>query len=82
MEKLHSLKLRHKRGSMYQVWQEGFHPELISGEAMMKQKLEYIHSDPVRSGCVLDPLDWEYSSAGNYAGRKGIIEVETEWHVG
>jgi len=81
LQKLHALKLRHKRESIYQVWQEGSHPELICNEAMMKQKLEYIHYNPVRSGYVTDPLDWEYSSARNYVGLKGLIEVNVERHT-
>ena len=72
-------KARHKTDRPHQVWQEGSHPEQIEGEAMMVQKLEYIHLNPVKRGYVDDPLHWRYSSARNYAGQAGLIEVTTQW---
>jgi hypothetical protein len=40
------------------------------------QKIDYIHFNPVWSGIVLKPQDYIYSSASNYVGNKGIIDVE------
>jgi hypothetical protein len=45
----------------------------------MWQKIEYIHMNPVNRGFVDDPLHWRWSSARNYAGQKGLIEVVTDW---
>ena len=45
----------------------------------MLQKLEYAHYNPVRRGFVDKPEDWRYSSARNYAGQPGLIEVVTDW---
>jgi len=72
-------KARHKTDRTHQVWQEGFHPEQVEGETMLRQKLEYIHNNPVARGYVDDPLHWRYSSARNYAGLPGLLEVETRW---
>jgi len=72
-------KSRHKSDREHQVWQEGSHPEQVEGEAMMRQKLEYIHNNPVARGYVDDPLHWRYSSARSYAGEPGLIEVTTSW---
>lgn len=72
-------KARHKLDRAHQVWQEGSHPQLIQGEAMMRQKLEYTHNNPVARGYVDDPLHWRYSSARNHAGMPGLLEVETRW---
>ena len=63
----------------YQLWQEGFHPEEIQSEEMMRQKIEYIHYNPVRRGYIDEPEHWRYSSARDYAGEKGLIDVCTEW---
>ncbi|CAD6877190.1 Transposase and inactivated derivatives [Methylomonas albis] len=41
------LKRPHKTDSDYQVWEEGNHPQLIENEAVMRQKLDYIHQNPV-----------------------------------
>jgi hypothetical protein len=46
---------------------------------MMLQKLEYAHMNPVNRGYVDDPTHWGYSSARNYAGKPGLIEVRTRW---
>ncbi|HEV8070151.1 MAG TPA: transposase [Planctomycetaceae bacterium] len=79
LRQLEAHKLRHKADSDYQVWQEGNHPEQIRTEAMMWQKLEYVHNNPVARGYVDDPLHWRYSSARNYAGLPGLIDVITDW---
>jgi REP element-mobilizing transposase RayT len=79
LRQLRSLKLSHKTESTYQVWQEGSHPQQIENETMMWQKLEYIHNNPLARGYVDDPLDWRHSSARNYAGRPGLIDVITDW---
>lgn len=51
----------------YKVWQEGFYPIAIESERFFKQKLNYIHDNPVRKGYIPDPIHWLYSSARNYA---------------
>jgi REP element-mobilizing transposase RayT len=72
-------KARHKVDREHQLWQEGSHPQQISSEEMMRQKIEYIHFNPVKRGYVGEPEHWRYSSARNYAGMAGLIEVATDW---
>jgi hypothetical protein len=38
-------------------------PKVILDEAMMLQKMNYIHNNPIRSGLVEEPAHWRYSSA-------------------
>ena len=45
----------------------------------MHQKIEYIHYNPVKRGYVDEPIHWCYSSARNYAGQVGLLEVQMEW---
>jgi REP element-mobilizing transposase RayT len=52
--------------STYQVWQEGSHPEAIFTEKFARQKMDYIHMNPVRAGLVEMATDWPYSSAKAY----------------
>jgi putative transposase len=80
LEELRYFKLRHKIDQTYQLWQEGSHPQQIPNEPMMRQKLEYMHNNPLRRGYVEDPVHWRYSSAHNYAGKKGLLDVSTDWH--
>jgi putative transposase len=75
LEKLVLLKLDHKKDRTYQFWQEGSHPKRIKDEEMLKQKIEYLHFNPVRKGYVETPELWLHSSAGDYAGRPGVLPV-------
>jgi len=52
--------------SQYQVWQEGSHAEAVYGDEFARQKIEYIHNNPVRAELVASPEDWLYSSARAY----------------
>jgi putative transposase len=72
-------KAAHKTDREHQIWQECSHPQLIQGEAMMRQKLEYLHNNPVARGYVDDSVHWRYSSTRNHAGLPGLLEVETRW---
>jgi len=65
--------------STYQVWEEGFHPKLIQSESMMKEKIDYIHHNPVKRGYVEEAAHWRYSSAKDYMGIEGLLEVERVW---
>lgn len=67
----------YKHNSQYQVWQEGAHPQLIQGDAMLRQKRVYIHNNPVRRGYVDVPEHWRYSSARNYElGDHTVLEID------
>lgn len=66
-----------KRITNFKFWQESNHAIHCSPHfpEMFKQKLDYIHNNPVRSGIVEHPEDYLYSSARSYAGKKGLVEV-------
>ncbi len=59
-----------------QIWVNNSHPEECNSDAFTNSKLNYIHENPVRAGIVRNPEDYIYSSASNYAGKGGIIDVE------
>jgi REP element-mobilizing transposase RayT len=67
---------RHKRNSQYQFWTHENHAIELASDDFIVQKCHYIHENPVRAGWVSDPRHWRYSSASNYAGEKGLMEVE------
>ena len=56
-------------------WQSGNNVETVCSEDFFRQKLNYIHLDPVRSEFVVSPKDYMYSSAVDYAGSKGLLDV-------
>jgi len=49
--------------------------ELLTTE-MIKQRINYIHENPVRTGLVASAEEYLYSSARNYAGLSSIIEID------
>jgi len=63
----------------HQFWEIGSHPQAIMTPDMMRQKLDYIHNNPVRRGYVDAPEHWRYSSARNYAGQPGLLNVNVDW---
>ena len=79
LDQLAFYKKAHKTETQYQFWQEGAHPELIQSDEMMRQKINYIHENPVKRGYVDLPEHWRYSSARDYIGTKGLLDVCKEW---
>jgi putative transposase len=67
---------RNVSNKTYQVWQHGNHAEALFSEKLFAQKLDYVHNNPVRNGLVERPEDYRYSSARDYVGQKGLIEIE------
>jgi REP element-mobilizing transposase RayT len=60
----------------FQFWQQHNHPIELTDNQMIDQRLDYIHNNPVIEGIVEKPEDYIYSSARDYCGLKGLIEVE------
>ena len=60
----------------FQLWQQHNNPIELSNQKMAWQKLEYMHQNPVKAGFVEKPEDYLYSSARNYYGMKGLIDID------
>jgi REP element-mobilizing transposase RayT len=58
-----------------QIWTNNNHPEECYSRDFLNTKLLYTHENPVRAGIVRNAEDYVYSSASNYAGLGGIIDV-------
>ncbi len=67
-----------------QVWTHENHAEHIYSDKFIKQKIDYIHENPVRAGIVEKPEEYLYSSARNYADLDSLIDViriESKWNT-
>ena len=60
----------------FKFWQHENHPILLNSNEMTDARLEYIHQNPVKAGICFRSEDYVYSSASDYAGDKGVLEVE------
>src|ERR1043165_918235 len=41
-----------------QIWQEGYHPIALDTEDRLRQRLNYLHENPVRAGIVWEPAQY------------------------
>jgi len=77
-------KLRVVKGGriIHRFWQAGGgYDRNIFRDDSFRQKLDYMHQNPVRKQLVKSPEAWTWSSAGFYLTRKaGVIKVDwPEW---
>ena len=79
LKKFQFYKKTHKKDRTYQIWQEGYQPKLIQTNTMMISKIKYIHHNPVKRGYVDEAKHWRYSSARDYEGLNGLIDIERFW---
>jgi putative transposase len=59
----------------YQFWQQNNQPIELSTNEMIDQKMDYIHNNPIEAGYVDEAENYLYSSARDYGGRKGLVEL-------
>jgi putative transposase len=66
-----------KRIEKYHFWQDGNHAIYLDPHRpeMLRQRLNYTHENPVRAGIVESAEDYLYSSARDYCGRKGLVNI-------
>ena len=58
------------RGTEGELWQPRFFDRAIRTVKEYREKVEYIHLNPVRAGLVGHPQDWRWSSFNEYAGMR------------
>ncbi len=59
-----------------QFWQQHNKPVELWSPDVIDQKVEYIHQNPVIAGFVTEAHYWKYSSAIDYSGGKGVLEID------
>ena len=63
-----------------QFWQRRYYDFNVWSERKTREKLGYMHRNPVRRGLVAEPEDWPWSSFRHYAtGTAGTVEIESDW---
>jgi len=60
----------------WQFWQQHNHPIELWSSGIINRCLNYVHNNPVKAEYVVKPQDWYWSSAKDYAGIKGPLEIE------
>ncbi|PKP21563.1 MAG: transposase [Bacteroidetes bacterium HGW-Bacteroidetes-21] len=67
---------KNSNNNEFQLWQQHNHPLILDTNRAIDNTIDYIHNNPVVAGFVENPEDYLYSSARDYAGRKGLIDIE------
>lgn len=73
---MNQIGLQNSNNKDWQLWQQHNHPIEIFSSKIAEQKLNYIHINPVKAGLAEKPTDWVYSSAKDYDGQQGLLEIE------
>ncbi len=61
----------------YQFWKQDYHPVELNTPEKLKERLNYLHENPVRSGLVWEPWHYKYSSAIDYyTNEHGLLKIE------
>ncbi len=58
----------------HQFWRHDNKPIELWSNAVIDEKIDYIHQNPVEAGFVAEPHHYLYSSALDYAGESGLLE--------
>jgi REP-associated tyrosine transposase len=59
-------------------WMERFYDFNVYNEKKIKEKLEYMHANPIARGLVERQKDWPWSSWNSAVkGEKGLIEIDS-----
>lgn len=66
-----------------EFWQRRFYDFNVWSEKKIREKLNYMHANPVTRKLVAHPKDWPWSSWGYYAGTNiGKISIDGAWEKG
>jgi putative transposase len=61
-------------------WQARYYDFNVCSQPKVREKLRYMHRNPVKRGLVERPEDWPWSSFRHYlTGEIGAVEIESEW---
>ncbi|WP_346854724.1 transposase [uncultured Draconibacterium sp.] len=66
------------RITQYKFWQETNHAVLLDSSEKIVQRINYTHENPVRTLIVAHPHEYLFSSAIDYAGEQGFVDVQLE----
>jgi putative transposase len=64
-------------GAPRQFWQRRFHDFNVWSHKKRREKLEYMHMNPLKRKLVRDPRDWPWSSYSHYMrGEEGLVRID------
>jgi REP element-mobilizing transposase RayT len=63
------------REQNFKVWQYGYHAAEVFSNKWIREKINYIHQNPIKQKIVTEPEHYYFSSARNYAELDNTLDV-------
>ncbi|MDX6406818.1 MAG: REP-associated tyrosine transposase [Blastocatellia bacterium] len=75
-----ALDIPQKKGHTHAIWLKDFSSIDLWSPRFIRQKLNYIHLNPVRAGLCKHPAEWKWSSYRAYLPHEpGSVPIEMDW---
>jgi hypothetical protein len=75
LEKFETAGRSNPNNTKFQIWQQDNHPIELVTNFEIEQKLDYLHNNPVKKGIVELEENYVWSSAIDYSGGKGLVDI-------
>ena len=73
VKRVSSFKINRLRQTHGSRWQHQFWDRFIRNTGEFRERLEYMHMNPVRKGLIEKPEQWHWSSYNNFSLDKSIV---------
>ena len=71
------LGFKEREAELARFWQPRFYDFTVYSAKKIREKLEYMHANPVKRGLVEKPGEWVWSSFASYEkGEGGLISID------
>ncbi len=68
------------KGDHPRFWQLNYYDFNVFTQPKFREKLRYIHRNPLKRGLVEKPEDWQWSSYRHWLnGKTGRVQIESDW---
>jgi hypothetical protein len=68
-----SLKINRRDSTRGSRWQHQFWDRFVRHAQEFRERLDYMHYNPVRKGLVEKPDQWRWSSYNNFSRNKSVV---------
>jgi REP element-mobilizing transposase RayT len=73
VKRISTLRLHAERHTHGPFWQHQFWDRFVRHAQEFRERLDYMHQNPVKAGLVKRPEDWRWSSYNNFALDKASV---------
>jgi putative transposase len=71
-----ALRLPELHGEPGRFWQRLYYDFNVYSQKKLREKLEYMHANPVQEHLVQHPREWPWSSWSNYELGEGMVRID------